>query len=382
MAGVLWIVVFCPLVLSESGDNDWSDKEVTCTSTLTINQSNLTCSLSDEPFEEVKFIKLCKMQGEGSTNDCKNAIPGRQNFTFKDLIVTAQYELHLRDVVIEKNIVLSKIVKIPAPKINRATYMEGTEEVSIGFEHSHEYVKSPQFQVEIWGDKLADKPIHTIIEFRNFTISRDRFGEDGVYYTRVRAKPAGFFNGTWSEWSSNASFTINSSSVTTTENNFDLPKVGYIITSLGILILIISLGTLRWKTQIKDYITPNIPHPKATLAQMHRGLPFTFSPEIFSDVFIHRVDYVDEKPSAPELQDDLDEHRYSQASSSRASVSEMDMKADECLPREQSHLKIRLLEESDLSKDNENCSSQSVRAPQRERKDEAYVTMSSLFKTQ
>ncbi|KAL0162771.1 hypothetical protein M9458_042167, partial [Cirrhinus mrigala] len=105
-------------------------------------------------------------------------------------------------------------------------------------------------------------------------------------------------------------------------------------------------------------------------------------PEIFSDVFIHRVDYVDEKPCAPESQDDLDEHCYSQASSSRASVSEMDMKADECLPREQSHLKIRLLDESDLSKDSENGSSQSITSPQRECKDEAYVTMSSLFKTQ
>ncbi len=60
----------------------------------------------------------------------------------------------------------------------------------------------------------------------------------------------------------------------------------------------------------------------------------------------------------------------------------MDMKADDCLPREQSHLKIRLLDESDLLKESEHGSSQSVTAPQRECKDEAYVTMSSLFKTQ
>lgn len=94
------------------------------------------------------------------------------------------------------------------------------------------------------------------------------------------------------------------------------------------------------------------------------------------------MDYVDEKPSSPELQDGLDERRYSQASYSRTSVSEMDMKADECLPREQSHLKIRLLDESDLLKESEHGRSQSVMAPQRECKDEAYVTMSSLFKTQ
>ncbi len=44
----------------------------------------------------------------------------------------------------------------------------------------------------------------------NYSISRDRLVGDGVYYARVRAKPEGFFNGDWSEWSSNANFTIKS----------------------------------------------------------------------------------------------------------------------------------------------------------------------------
>ncbi|XP_016332756.1 interleukin-7 receptor subunit alpha-like [Sinocyclocheilus anshuiensis] len=377
MAGVLWMlfVVSCPLVLSESGDFDWLD-DVTCTSTMTVSQSNLICSL-DEPPEEVKFMTLCKM--EGLEKKCTNATKRPQDFIFENLIVTAKYELHIGNEVIKNVIDLSKMVKIPAPEMKLATYMEDTEEVFIWFEHIHEYVKNPEFQLEIWRDKIADKPIRPIIKYRNYSISRDRLVGDGVYYTRVRAKPWDFFAGDWSEWSSNATFTITSSTVPTTENNF--PKIGFIITFFVILVLIIGLGTLRWRAHIKDYITPNIPHPKATLAQMQRGLPFTFSPEIFSDVFIHRVDYVDEKPST-ELQDGLDECRYSQASSSRTSVSEMDMKADGCLPREQSHLKIRLLDESDLLKESEHGSSQSVTAAQRECKDEAYVTMSSLFKTQ
>lgn len=129
--------------------------------------------------------------------------------------------------------------------MKRATYTEDTEEVSIWFEHTHEYVKSPEFQLEIWRDKLADKvfltticwfdltfpkksqfwvlltnkqhlcflspqPIRPIIEYKNFSISRDRLVGDGVYYTRVRAKPCGYFNGDWSEWSSSVSFTIKS----------------------------------------------------------------------------------------------------------------------------------------------------------------------------
>lgn len=379
MADVLWMlfVVSCPLVLSESGDYGDSLDDVPCTSTMTLNQSNLICSL-DEPTEEFKFLTLCRM--EDLEKICINGTKRPRDIIFEKLIVTAKYDLYLGNEVIKKDIDLSKIVKIPAPEMKGATYMEDTEEAFIWFKHSHGYVKAPQFQLEIWRDKPADKPIRPMVKYLNFSISKDRLAGDGVYYTRVRAKPIDYFNGDWSEWSSNASFTIKSSTVPTTEKNF--PMVGFIITFFVILVLIIGLGTLRWRAHIKDYITPNIPHPKATLAQMHRGLPFTFSPEIFSDVFIHRVDYVDEKPTSPELQDSLDERRYSQASSSRTSVSEMDMKADECFPREQSHLKIRLLDESDLLKESEHGSSQSVMAPQRECKDEAYVTMSSLFKTQ
>ncbi|XP_026051978.1 interleukin-7 receptor subunit alpha-like [Carassius auratus] len=373
MAGVLWMLfaVSCPLVLSESGDFDWSD-EVTCWSTMTLRQSNLICSVN-EPLEEDNLLTLCTM--EGSLKSCSNATKRLQDFIFEDLILTAKYELLIGNDVINSDINLSKIVKIPAPEMKLATYMESTDEVFIWFEHIHEYVKNPKFQLQIWRDKDTDKIIINITN-RNFSMSRESLG-DGVYWTRVRAKPWDYFAGDWSEWSSNANFTIK---VPSTENNF--PMVGFIITVFVILGLIIGLGTLRWMAHIKEYITPNIPHPKATLAQMQRGLPFTFSPELFSDVFIHRVDYVDEKPSSPELQDGLDECCCSQASSSRTSLSEMDMKADECLPREQSHLKIRLLDESDSLKVSEHGSSQSATATQRECKDEAYVTMSSLFKMQ
>lgn len=41
-------------------------------------------------------------------------------------------------------------------------------------------------------------------------MSRDRLGGDGVYSTRVRAKPINYFAGDWSEWSSDANFTIKS----------------------------------------------------------------------------------------------------------------------------------------------------------------------------
>lgn len=209
MAGVLWMlfVVFCPLILSESGDDDWSEKEVTCTSTLTLKQSNLTCSLNDEPNDEVKFATLCK---KSEIKTCTNATLGPQDFTFENLTIINIYKLkvHTGEGVIEKDIILRKIVKIPAPGLKLATYTEDTEEVSICIEHSHGYVLNPSFQVEIWGDKPAKKHIRRTIEHKNFNIHRDLFGGGGVYYTRVRAKPVGYFDGDWSEWSSTANFTI------------------------------------------------------------------------------------------------------------------------------------------------------------------------------
>ncbi|KAK7143498.1 hypothetical protein R3I93_014606 [Phoxinus phoxinus] len=380
MAGVLRMlfVVFCPLILSESGDDDWSEKEVTCTSTLTFKQKDLTCSLNDEPNEEVKFATLCKIT---ETETCTNATLEPQYFTFENLIIVSNYKLkvHTGEGVIEKDIDLARMVKIPTPGIKLVSYTEDTEEVFIRIEHSHDYVTNPAFQVVIWGE---NKSINYSIEYRNYSIPRDKLGGDGVYYTRVRAKPVKYFDGDWSEWSPTANFTIKT-------NRSDLLKFTslsslHITIGFSVFLVLISLGALLWRTHIKDYITPNIPHPKATLAQMHRareGLPFTFSPEIFSDVFIHRVDYIDEKPSALEYEDGLDECCYSQTSSLNTSLSEMDIN-DEQLPREQSHLKIRLLDEPDLSKGSENSGRQVEAAPQRECKDEAYVTMSSLFKTQ
>ncbi|ROL50870.1 hypothetical protein DPX16_15114 [Anabarilius grahami] len=126
--------------------------------------------------------------------------------------------------------------------------MEDTEEGFIWFEHSHEYVSNPSFQVEIWGDKLANKPISATINYRNFSISRDRLGRDGVYYTRVRAKPVHFFDGDWSKWSSTASFTITTNSTEplkiTSRSSLHI-TIGFSI--FLVLIIIIILGVLLWR---------------------------------------------------------------------------------------------------------------------------------------
>ncbi|KAA0720063.1 hypothetical protein E1301_Tti008310 [Triplophysa tibetana] len=380
MSGVflMLFVVFCPLILSESGDDDvLDDEDVTCSSNLTISQNSLTCSLNGEPSEGVKLTLCISPQ-----TDCKTAIKGPQDFTFPNLVILATYDLRIEPgQYVKRNIKLQKLVKIPAPQIKLATYIEDAEEGFMSIQHNHDFVLEPLFQLKIFSESTV-----TILDYnttmRNITISRDKLGGVGVYNIRVRAKPAKFFEGMWSEWSSKASFTIKTPGKT---RNIDPPIfIDILIIFSVFLLLIIGLGIWTWKTHIKNCMKPNIPHPKTTLAQIQRGregFPFIFSPEIFRDTFIHRVDYVDEKPTADEFQEGLDERRYSRGTSTDSrstSVCEMDTNVAELLPREQSHLKIGLSSESEERK----CISEGVTALQRECKDEAYVTMSSLFKTQ
>ncbi|XP_056587777.1 interleukin-7 receptor subunit alpha [Triplophysa dalaica] len=383
MSGVflMLFVVFCPLILSESGDDDvLDDEDVTCSSNLTLKQSSLSCSLSGEPSEEVR-LTLCMSH----QTVCTNAIKGPQDFTFPNLTILATYDLRIEPgEYVKTNLKLPKLVKIPAPQILLATYIEDAEEGFLSIQHNHDYVKNPLFQVKIFSESTVP-----ILDFntklQNITISRDKLGGVGVYNILVRAKPEGYFEGMWSEWSSKASFTIKTPGKT---RNIDPPIVIEILIIFSVfLLLIICLGTWTWKTNIKNCMKPNIPHPKTTLAQIQRGregFPFIFSPEIFRDTFIHRVDYVDEKPTAEEFQEGLDERRYSRVSSKDSlstSVCEMDTNVAELLPREQSHLKIGLSSESDFPEERK-CVSEGVTTLQRECKDEAYVTMSSLFKTQ
>lgn len=167
-------------------------------------------------------------------------------------------------------------------------------------------------------------------------------------------------------------------------------------------------------SRIQAYITPNIPNPKATLAQIHREKeviqasllvisqknhgsngyskcikplllqhpPVSFSPEIFSDKNITRVVYAEEKQLAPESdegQKDSTGSCESETQLSRcswpASQREEQDEDDRRIEAEMSHLKIRLLdrlEEEEVG----------LATLQRDCRDETYVTMSSLYKTQ
>lgn len=116
----------------------------------------------------------------------------------------------------------------------------------------------------------------------------------------------------------------------------------------------------------------------------------SFSPEIFKDLNIYRVIYTEEKQFTPEFGDDQgdttesgDDEVMALKCSRSTSVCEKQGKDDQSLDLETSQMKIKLLDGCASAEDvNNNPGCQSVAALQTHSKDETYVTMSSLYKTQ
>lgn len=119
---------------------------------------------------------------------------------------------------------------------------------------------------------------------------------------------------------------------------------------------------------------------------MLQHLPVSFSPEIFKDFNIYPVVYSEEKQFTPEFGDDQGDATEScdedvaLESSRTTSVCEKQGDDDQSLDSETSQ---KLLDEHASAKDiHNNLSCQNVAALQRHSKDETYVTMSGLYKTQ
>ncbi|XP_036444577.1 interleukin-7 receptor subunit alpha isoform X2 [Colossoma macropomum] len=378
---VLWIfITLCPFLShSESGDDASPDAEpsVFCSSMISLEINSLICGLVDDA-AEIEYATLCKT---GQTS-CINGTLVNDTITFQELDILQKYELqtHFKDGAKEnQNIYLVKIVKIPIPVVDNATY--NSDEAIISIRYKHDYVDKPDFQLDIWGTRRTDEMTITV-NYQQVTIGGDKLRNSNTYYVRVRAKPVDYFDGSWTAWSPVKSF-----SRTAAE---DPSMVTYVIlcTSL-ILVFGIVLMVLRWKKEIQAYISPNIPNPKATLAQIHREKerpPVSFSPEIFNDVSINRVDYAEEKQLAPEVDEDQEDTTgtcWSEAEGSRCSRSPSlcdKQDGDERKLEEMSHLKIKLLDQPKEGENEGGC--QSLATLQRDCKDETYVTMSSLYKTQ
>ncbi|TSQ12724.1 Interleukin-7 receptor subunit alpha [Bagarius yarrelli] len=362
---------------SQSGDDEESI-EINCWSLMSIKQSNLTCEPNENDLDDCeKFATLC----HNIDPNCLNATMEGNRFTFKDLIRTGKYKLTIclkegRNQT--QQIELRSMVKITSPEIESVMYTH--DDAVINIRYMHDFVTHPEFQVEFWG-KDPNKKQNKTVPYQQMNIGGEKLKDSEIYNVRVRAKPDGYFQGSWTAWSSVKSFKVKH-----TEEKGDSFGLYILVCPIFIVLVAFLLMVHRWKKEIKSCIFPDVPGPKATLAQIQRQkhLPVSFSPEMFNDINIYPVVYNEEKQFTADFGDDQNDTTDS------CNEKDVDLKCpcsnsmcekqdndNQSLDLETSHLK--LLDECE-SVDNPEC--QSVTALQRESKDETYVTMSSLYKTQ
>ncbi|KAF7697054.1 interleukin-7 receptor subunit alpha [Silurus meridionalis] len=384
MAAIFWMLLtLYPFVAHSQSGDDGESTDITCWSLMSLKQSDLICHLNECDLDICEIVAtICTENTENEI--CFKTTMEKNSFSFLDLSPILRYKMHIHVKGGQnqtQSIQLKKIVKITTPEIKNATYK--LDEAVIDITYEHEYVKKPDFQVEFWGEHSTVKEKITM-NYQQIRIGGDKLQDSEIYNVRVRAQPVDFFSGSWTEWSATKSFKV---SHTTVQG----PSLLYIPLCLSPFGLI-AMGFLivRWKKEIQACLFPDIPDPKATLAQIHRQkehLPMSFSPEIFKDINIYPVMYTEEKQFPPEYDDDqynaTESCNGTLKSSRRTSVCEQQDEDNQSLDSVTFQMKIKLLEEhepAEVAQDNAGC--QSVAALQRHSKDETYVTMSSLYKTQ
>ncbi|KAM9451207.1 interleukin-7 receptor subunit alpha [Clarias gariepinus] len=390
MATLFWtILALYPFVAHSQSGDDEELNDPDCWSLMNLSQSRIICVLNEDDLEIYETCaKLCPFSSHYNNSECINATMEDNRFTFQHVIPVLKYTLHLdlREGQHQtKTFHVKEIVKIPTPQIENATYK--LDEAVIHLRYMHDYVKHPEFQVEFWENHSSNKE-KMKVNYQPIRIGGDKLRDNDVYKVRVRAKPVDFFNGSWTEWSTVKSFRVNH-----TRPNESSPVLYILLCLTPIVLVVIMFPILRWKKEIQAYIFPDVPNPKATLAQIHRQkehLPVSFSPEIFKDINIYPVVYNEEKQFTTgfgEDKGDTTESYNDEVAALKRScptlINEKQYKDDQSLDLETSQMTVRLLDESASTEDVRNdpeC--QSVAALQRHSKDETYVTMSSLYKTQ
>ncbi|KAL2100114.1 hypothetical protein ACEWY4_004508 [Coilia grayii] len=313
---------------------------------------------------------------------------------------------------------MKHIVKLPAPRTVTATYLSASGNANITVQYHHDYVTLRHFEVYIWNatSNMIYDNFHG-----TFIIPREDLKAGSEYFVKVRVRPGEFFNGRWSDWSTLRSFIVDKDPGNNdSDGTYDrvLMYIIVIVIVISIVLLIACLLTRLRGQKLKAYIMPNVPHPKTTLVHMqkfNKGLLLSFTPETFNDIHINRLDEGGgkDKALAPESTSD-DQRAASPRSHCQSQLSQVPLwqpllgtggplgesqstlqdeddreepeeHGEEDMEDDVASAEVRLLGDgggTTADSGDGEPSSTSIRAVQEGRKDEAYVTMSSLFKTQ
>ncbi|KAL4617289.1 interleukin-7 receptor subunit alpha [Arapaima gigas] len=395
-----WVVVLfilsLSLVVAESGGGDEDPFEF-CYSSLRINQVSLTCELEDDLVEEVTSVKLCP----ANNNNVECAVPTvkEKNITFKNLNVLLTYDLKVnfkRKEPFSNKYFLRQIIKPDPPRIASAEFLTISNQAVIIIETGYhkDYLEN-NLNISVLIRNSTTAKIHDIVD-KNFVIEGMYLKEDTVYYVQARTKPRGdYFQGCWSEWSASGRFrTLKGPKSPELHRKPSVWLLVVIFVPLS-LFMILALAVIRWHNEIISVIWPSIPNPKNTLVQAYKpkkGPPVSFNPEVFFDSNIHLIDRVEETRPVPEVSDesgncDLRGHNSSQTCTgpflrnSTACSGEGQPMLQSSTGGEEEELNVDKFSPTAGIPGNQDSSNgaKSMPIPRRE---EAYVTMSSFYKSQ
>ncbi|XP_018604109.1 interleukin-7 receptor subunit alpha [Scleropages formosus] len=396
------------LALAQSGGGDEDPFEL-CYSSIRINQVNFTCQLEDDLVGEVTFAEICPTYSD--TENCSTINKTREkNIIFRNLCVLSTYTLKVHFKTREpftSEYLMTEIIKPNPPRISSATFLSQSNHAIIAIEsgYSGDYLdKKMNISIRITDRSTVKK--YVILQDK-LIIEGVHLRENMIYHVQARMIPSGdYFRGFWSDWSPSSQFQTPKEIDSHRSHRPKPSLLVYVVIFVPlILLMILVLGVLRWHKEIRSVVWPSIPNPKNTLVQGYKpkkGPPVSFNPEAFIDNNIHLIDRVEDTRAVPDILERLggcefrghgSSERYPEAvpRSSNSSVGESQPMLQSKSRGDKEGLEGDKLSHSlgipgtpgssgrSSGDGGSNDAAKSMPVPRRE---EAYVTMSSFYKTQ
>ncbi|XP_008114322.2 interleukin-7 receptor subunit alpha [Anolis carolinensis] len=198
-----------------------------------------------------------------------------------------------------------KIIKPEAPFNLKITYLEKANEYLVDFSSRHgpKTYLSGKLMHELAYRQESTPWTNIESQYTPLKILGKKLQPGSRYEMRVRSKPhGGYFEGTWSEWSSSEY----QKTPDQTYDNTTIVVMGSILIFL-LLFLLISLIQIFWKSRIKPIVWPTLPTHEEALEKLckklrkHSDASF-FNPENLGYVDIHKVDSLQAKPKLDDFQ--------------------------------------------------------------------------------
>ncbi|KFP84093.1 Interleukin-7 receptor subunit alpha [Apaloderma vittatum] len=287
------------------GDDEQDNFPIDCFSQLDYKNSysSLTCNFTEMPPHNTNYnLFLCTKEGRDSVCFKMEKQEDAYFLQFSDIL--SNKDICLDSKVTRRvcrNLVVTDIVKPEVPFDINITYQKEANEYLVHYSTPHS-----------WKKYLKDKLIHQIAyrqeegswktiesQYLQVKLLGKNLENDASYEVKVRSQPNGdYFKGRWSEWSTSESFRT-AKEQHSTESYSSVVVVTLSTLGLMLSIVMIVLIVSFWVNRIKPAVWPNLPDHKKTLEQLCKkpknNFDISFNPESFGYVHIHKVNGIQAK---------------------------------------------------------------------------------------